>query len=183
MELLTVIAVMAILGLTATTLLLGQRTFLTKEAYSAGNLADTARAAETMGELTKTAAAVVASHDFTVHGSTQSYTSDVDTVVLQLPGVTAADVPLPTVKDYVLVTPDPSHPQRLLVVTDADPASARTDSTRSLHNHLTAFSVLYGASPASSSASITLTLRGRTDLTNASAPESTAEFTVRLRNH
>lgn len=182
-ELLTVIAVSGILGLTATTVLIGQRTFLTTEGFSAGNLADTARAAETVGELAKVAQAVVASRDFTVNGSGQTFTSDNDTLILQLPALDAAGNPSTTVSDYALITLDPVHPQRLLLVMDADGSSVRRDGTRLLHGHVTSFNVLYNANPAASSSQITATLRGRTDLTNRSAPETTAEFSTRLRNH
>lgn len=181
-ELLTVLAVLGILTLAGIILLLGQRAFLLTETSAAHNQADAAVALASIAETMKTADRVEASHAFTVNGAAGTYTTGLHTLVLRLPAISAAEVPLQNAFDFVLVTRDPSATKRILTVTDPAASSARPAAQRSLIGTATVLNFLYDANPASSAAVVTITLGTASEYGGPLARGAPSQVAVRLRN-
>lgn len=184
-ELLTVIAITGIIGIIATTLLIGQQRFLTTQTFQAHNQAVTANALASLAEQLKTADRVVPTRDFTVNGTTATYTSGLHTLILALPSLDGSGAPIltsPQPFDYILVAPDPSNAAHLVLVTAPDIASSRKASTRTILSNLSVFNALYNYDPAGSTPPtvVSIVLGGKGDIVNTSTVVS--QVSIRMRN-
>lgn len=184
-ELLTVIAVMGIIALVATSLLLGQQQFFKVNTFQAHNQAFTANALASLAEQVKTADRVVPSRDFTVNGTTSTYTSGLHTLILALPSINGSGAPIltsPQPLDYFLVTANPGNSKHLLTVVAPDAASSRTAQTRTIHSNFEVFNAFYNADPAGATppSVVTMVLGGRGLVVNT--PLAVSQVSIRMRN-
>lgn len=184
-ELLTVIAVTGIIALVATSLLLGQQQFFKVNTFQAHNQAFTANALASLAEQVKTADRVVPSRDFTVNGTTSTYTSGLHTLILAIPSINGSGAPIlasPQPLDYFLVTADPGNSKHLLTVVAPDAASSRTAQTRTAHSNFEVFNAFYNADPAGATppSVVTMVLGGRGFVVNT--PLAVSQVSIRMRN-
>lgn len=76
------------------------------------------------------------------------YQSDEHGLIMKTAALDAAGAPIADVFDYLVVVRDPTNEERLIEITDADPASSRQDSTKLLHDAVIDITFTYrNASP------------------------------------
>lgn len=94
---------------------------------------------------------------FYVYGG-QTYSSDIDTLVLRLPAVDASGNPIPAVYDYAIYYIDSADPTKFRKVLDANPLSSRREEDRLLSDYLDAVSFVYNNSPVETANKVTINL-------------------------
>ncbi len=109
------------------------------------------------------------------------HTSDGDTIILRLASTDASGDTIANTFDYFIFTQDPADASRLLEITDADAASARSDATRLLGEHVQEFVFTYtNADPVNAKdVAFALTLR---DTVGTSTVTHTLTTYAKLRN-
>ncbi len=90
---------------------------------------------ERITEHSQQARAVVASQG--------TYTTGSTTLILQLPAIDASQTIIPLTYDYIIYRPDPTNPDTLQEIIQADASSARQSIIRSLQHNLGSISFNY----------------------------------------
>lgn len=156
-ETLIAVALLALLTLAMVQLYLGYGVIFSSEqaVFTLGSRAHDATSA--IESATRQASRVLASH--TVSGT--AYTTDADTLVLELPSADASGTPLANDFDYVIFYTSGSTLYRLV---EADGSSFRQSGTRELTDALSAFSFVYDTGDVTAATSVTVDLTLSTEV-------------------
>lgn len=140
-------------------------------------LQSAARITGQIGDTTRPAFGIEASR--LISGTT--YTSDSDTLILKIAALDASGLPIAGTFDYLVLTPDAAETTRFLEITDADPASSRTDQTRLLGTDVDQVTFLYKNATPALSGTVYASITVSRDLSFVH-PSLTLHVDAKLRN-
>jgi len=138
-ELVVVIGLFGILLVLGFGILLSNYRFYANQSDEIRAVNATREAGNRLSELARGAGAFVVSYTY---GST-TYTTGPTTVILQIPSIDSSDAIIVGSFDYGIVTQDLVSSNRLIIITDPDPQSARRERTLELTDKLTGFLLTY----------------------------------------